>query len=187
MLDIQSSNAQTNPCKAIFELAAMAYKESDLIPLEILERWWQQHPSLFLLAYKDERLCGYISAFPLNNQAFKRTLEPDFDEKKLELSSILSFEAVGAYQMYFSSIVVHPEWRGRGISKALRKTFLNNLILLWLAGRCVTQLSSLVVSAQGVTMMKSLGMNAFQKGQEEDIFYANLTEKSLNACLQLLT
>ena len=145
MIRIEQSDRSNNPYAAVFSLASQAYKSEDLIPQVILKHWWQQHPSLFYLAFEGETLCGYMSAFPVTREAFKKTLEPDFDEKKLEPTSIINFDAKGEYQMYFSSIVVHPSWRGQGVSNALREDFLNNLLLLWGQGSWVTQLSSIVI------------------------------------------
>lgn len=187
MLKVSQSSAQHNPCKDVFKLAASAYSAHDLVAESILERWWQAHPSMFYLAYENESLCGYISAFPLTSEAFQTTLKPDFDEKTLEPASVFGFEVKGDYQMYFSSIVVHSNWRRKGVSRILRKSFLNDLIVLWLEGMCVTRLSSLVVSTQGATMMKSLGMHVISRCPKGNIFYAKHSKKSLDTCLHLLT
>lgn len=186
MISIKQSNALSNPCADVFLLAQQVYKPEDVIPQAILERWWQKHPSLFSLAYEGDVLCGYLSALPLTQEAFQETLEFSFDEKTLEPSSIVAFDLVGVYQVYFSSIVVHSDWHGTGVSKGLRRVFLEYLLSLWSKGKCVNALSSVVVSAKGASMMRSLGMRFSFSCAQGDLFYADHTEASLRQCLKEL-
>ena len=187
MIKIQQSSAQVNPCKDVFQLASSVYKVSNALPAEILESWWQKHPAMFHLALHNGKLYGYTSAFPLTEEAFKKTLVPDFDEKTLEPDSILKLDTPGNYQMYFCSIVVHPNWQGLGLSKSMRKSFLSYLLSLWHQGKHVKNLSASVVSEKGADMMKSLGMNAISNGQHGDVFQASHTEQSLQNCLDKLS
>ena len=142
---------------------------------------------MFHLAVDDGIVCGYTSAFPLQEEAFKQTLEPGFDEKTLELNSIRSFDFSGDYQMYFCSIVVHPDWQDRSLGKSLCKSFLAYLLDLWLKGKHIKGLSASVVSEKGAVMMQSLGMKATLTGQHGVVFRANHTQQSLQECLDKLS
>ncbi len=187
MLKVFQSSAEHNPCKEIFSLASSAYSRHDLLAQAILERWWQAHPSMFYLAYHDKNLCGYISAFPLTTKAFQTTLNHDFDEKTLEPSALAEFKTKGDYQLYFSSIVVHPALRKKGIARRLRQAFLAKLIELWDAGFCVKHASALVVSKEGTRIMQSLGFQVHSKAQQGSLFYAQYDKAKLLECLKKLS
>ncbi|MCA9839966.1 MAG: hypothetical protein KC422_23860 [Trueperaceae bacterium] len=183
---IQSSPA-LNPCKEVHDLAAKVYQAQDVLSAKILEHWWSAYPQLFWLVYEDETLCGYTSALPLTRDAFAKTLTMDFDEKAIQAIDILPFEQVGEYQIYFSSIVVHPVWRSKGVSQVLRQAFLQGLLNLYANDKRTTALSSWVVSERGSKMMASLGMQLYRQAQKGAVYYAEQSKEKLASSLTRLS
>lgn len=177
---IQSS-ASLNPCADVFALAKSVYQQTELLSESLLECWWRVHPEIFWLAYEAGTLCGYISAIPLTKAAFTRSLQSDFDEKRLEPDDILPFQKT--YQLYFSSIVVHPDWRSQTISRRLRMAFLKSLIQLYSEGKELQAMSALVVSEKGSRMMQSLGMQVLKPHLAGELYYGVYNQETLENCL----
>ncbi len=185
-MQLVQSDVDINPCAQVYTLAKQVYRSEEVIPVEILERWWIAHPQLFYLAYNDETLCGYTSALPLTEKAFAKTLRQDFDEKAIQAKDIITFDKTGDFYLYFSSIVVHPEWRTKGVSSLLRQGFLQGLLNLYAEDKHTRALSSWVVSEKGGKMMQSLGMQFYAQAVGGTIYYCEQTKESLEKSLDEL-
>jgi GNAT superfamily N-acetyltransferase len=153
------SSLEVDPANDIFRLASSVYSSTTLLPASTLSGWYERNSEVFWIARDGEKLVAYMTMLPLSHDAFASTLEPQFDEKGLSASDVLRYSKDGDYFGFVSSIVVHPDYRGSGVSRELRAYFLDTLVNWWTCGRRIVRLSAEALNDRGASMMESLGLS----------------------------
>jgi GNAT superfamily N-acetyltransferase len=174
---------EVDPAHDIFRLASSVYSTTTLLPASALSSWYKRNQEVFWIARDGDELIAYMTMLPLSPEAFAATLEPQFDERRLSASDVLCYSNDGNYFGFVSSIVVHPDYRGSGVSRQLRAYFLNTLLNWWGCGRRIVRISAEALNDRGASMMKSLGLNEHVRSDHGSIILsATCNDKTLRRC-----
>ena len=139
----------------IERLARKVYQSSNVLPSNLLFRWYQCNPSMWWLAKENNHLIGYMCAIPLKNEAFRKTLEQEFNESTSITNDDIrrwNDDCDSDYSIYMCSIVVDPDFRKHSnlpVCRLLIKNFLKSLLSYGNNGSIVKQWSGMAVSEVG--------------------------------------
>lgn len=141
-----------SPVAEIFELAKIVYGQGAL-GTDILGRWFDTNPSIFLLVRRGADLAGYLSCLPVTPEKFDECLDEEFDEKCIEISSTQSSNYCG----FISSIAIDPQFQSSTpVSALLRLALLQDMIDM---ADCKSwSLAAQTLSSKGAGCMRSLGL-----------------------------
>mgnify|MGYP001033278140 CR=1 FL=1 len=142
-------------------LAKKVYQSSIVLPGTLLYHWYQRNPSMWWIAKINNHLIGYICAIPLNNRAFRKTLQADFDEQKHITNEDIRLwnedPSDESYSLYICSMVVDPEYQNRSdlpVFRLLVEHFLESLLFYGKNGSIVREWSGMAVSKGGCHVLK---------------------------------
>ena len=159
---VRGQEYRDDPCSALQSLAAQNYGLSSALPVSLLRSWYEKNTSIFRIAVISENSAvGYISTLPLPANVFKRTIEPDFQERFVTAEDIESALCSSNGGVFLSSIVVASEYQKQSpASLLLRLALIEDLI-----GECseknqLVRISAQALSVKGEACMRSLGMRA---------------------------
>lgn len=142
-------------------LAKQVYESSIVLSWHLLYKWYQSNRSMWWITKHENRIVAYISAMPLKRQAFKKTLQPDFDESaNINEGDIRSWnDGIDQdYSLYICSIVVHPDYQKRSdlpVFRLLVKYFLETLVSYGENGSTVAEWSAVAVSEVGCHILQN--------------------------------
>jgi hypothetical protein len=136
------------------------YGPSSALPVSLLQTWYERNRSIFRIAVVEEDLIvGYLSALPLCEHIFRKTLEPDFQENIIGAADIQPSFCPADGGIFLSSIVVKPEYRRRTpASLHLRLAFIADLIDECTKATQLLRISAQALSPEGQACMRSLGL-----------------------------
>ncbi len=141
-----------SPVEEIFELAKIVYGLGAL-GTDILGKWFETDPNVFLLVRRGADLAGYLSCLPVAPEKFEECLDEEFDEKCIEIANAQTSE----FCCFISSIAIHPRFQSSTpVSALLRLALLQDMIDM---ADCKSwSLAAQTLSSKGSGCMRSLGL-----------------------------
>jgi hypothetical protein len=173
--------------KKIYKLACEIYGSDVANPPTLLKSWHSRNENIFWVALNEHNeVVGYITALPLTEEAFNSTLRTDFDQHKLTSDQIKPYKEPGNYQIYFTSIVVRPDYRKKqpSLSRLLRNEFLKSLVSMGDRGIHVTDLSAQVITVMGGHAMRTLGLDYVQDGEHGKVYHGKVDASLLKSLIR---
>ncbi|UJR18236.1 hypothetical protein I4U23_005136 [Adineta vaga] len=144
----------------IESLAKKVYQSSIVLSSNLLFQWYQFNPFMWWLAKDNNHLIGYISVIPLKQDAFLKTLQPEFDERTHITNDDMRSWNDGInknYSIHICSMVVDPDYQKRPnlpVYRLLVKYFLESLLSYGKNQSIVTEWSGVAVSEVGCYLLE---------------------------------
>ncbi len=159
---VRGHECRDDPCSALHEIAIQNYGPSSALPASLLRRWYGKNTSIFRIAVtSDNSFVGYISTLPLRLNVFKRTIDPDFQERFVTAEDIDTGLCSSDGGVFLSSIAVAPDYQKRSpASLLLRLALIEDLIRECSAENKTVRISAQTLTVKGEACMRSLGMRA---------------------------
>ena len=94
--------------------------------------WYQKNPhTMQALFDNDGTMIGFINALPVSEQTYQQFYQGTFKDTDLPIENLLQYKDNTTYKLYFCSIAIHPDYRGKGCIKPLAAIWINSLINLY--------------------------------------------------------
>lgn len=99
----------------IYLLDKTVFRQAELIPKEIFMLWYRANKNTFTVLCLGERVIGYYSILPLQQNTLNSFLKGKISESEFTKEDIMNVqEAQNTKEVYFFSIVISKEYRQRG-------------------------------------------------------------------------
>lgn len=94
------------------------YDAEFITPPEESYRWYLHHPHSTVAAESNGRLVGFVNLFPVLPEVYKALRAGTFNDHFLEMEHIAPLTAQPLH-MFLSCVVVHHDFRGKGLTRQL--------------------------------------------------------------------
>ncbi|MBE5849071.1 MAG: GNAT family N-acetyltransferase [Lachnospiraceae bacterium] len=102
------------------KLDELVYKEIYRVDPEVGFGFVNINPEIYIMAVDaSDSVIGYINFSPITKKMYEGIRSGDVIDSSITPDDIEPYENGRSYQFYFSSICVHPDYRGRGVAGAL--------------------------------------------------------------------
>lgn len=99
-------------------LDRISYKDVYQLQPETCYSYFERNRDIYIMAVENEssRVIGYLNFSPIKESVFAELLSGNAIDTVIGGDDVLPYRDGGSYWGYFSSVVVHPDYRRRGIA-----------------------------------------------------------------------
>jgi GNAT superfamily N-acetyltransferase len=121
-----------------------------------IEKRFKKNKDMFILAYDDTNIIGYLCFFPISQRLHEELLmNDDFHDDDI-LPDDVKHITESPY-IYFLSIALYKKYQGLEIGRAMVEAFLNKMKEEIKSGNVIDDIIASVVTSQGEHIMKKYG------------------------------
>lgn len=123
--------------------------------------WWKKNPAIYVMIEDSQtkRIVGYINAMPLSNAYYQRIRSGETIDTDIPSEEIETYDFPDTYQLYFSSIAIHPDYHNTNAFKALFDGFIIHILGLYEREIYFSSIVADAVSAIGEKLCKYIGLS----------------------------
>ena len=154
-------------------LDAMAYDDIYRVSAARCEEWFSVNPDIYVMA-RDEtqgRIIAYVNISPVTDDCYDRIKRGDFIDSAITADMILSYDMPFPYSVYFSSIVIHPDYRNSEVFMELFNAIVEKFIALGEHDVFVRRMLADAVSGDGEKFCKLFGMKKVKSSDHSSTLY----------------
>ena len=132
---ISGFQVKESDIKQALELDYLVYDidESVHFTLEKCIAWHKINPDIYFMfkLSNQEKIVGYINVAPVTDEGYEKIKSGQIWDIDITEDYVLPYEFPGTYYLYFSSIVIHPDYRNAGLVKRFIDAFVAKIIELY--------------------------------------------------------
>lgn len=115
---ITGNKIDRNKIFEALELDRLSYGDVYQLKLETCLGYFEKNNDIYIMAIDkvSKKVIGYINYSPINNSTFNKLISGSFIDTIITENDVLPYIDNKFYNGYFSSIVVHPDFRHRGVA-----------------------------------------------------------------------
>lgn len=177
------------------QLDRISYEDLYQLQADTCIAYHQKNPYIYLMAAQagTGRIVGYLNFSPVRESLFRQLASGEVVDTVITGDDVEPYRGPGEYWGYFSSIVVHPDFRRQGVAARLLHSWVE--LVLWLAQKHSIRFSGIVadaVSEGGTHLLAEAGFTLVRSSRHDSrIMLLDLTNPhtpctSLNAPLLAL-
>ena len=150
--------------KQALELDFICYNDEYHLDYDKCYGYLDKNNYIYVMLLSDDKVIGYINFSPINDIAYNRIYHGEkdnfltFDEVETYDFSNIESNIKKEYNLYFSSIVLHPAYRKKGLSNVLIEGLVNHIKDLQDMGIKIKRILADCVSYEGELMVSKLGL-----------------------------
>jgi hypothetical protein len=156
--------------------------------------WWKKNPAIYVMIEDNQtkKIVGYINAMPLNNDYYQKIRSGETIDTDIPSEEIETYDFPDTYQLYFSSIAIHPDYHNTNAFKALFDGFIIHILELYDREIYFSSIVADAVSAIGEKLCKYIGLTHITNSNHgSKIYEGTLIPPSIlpktNLCKRLIT
>lgn len=151
-------------------------------------RYLSSHPEIYTFAECGGTLAAYLNMCCIGERCFELLASGQENDLCISAEDILLPERGARNLLYFSSVAVHPEHRGRGLAQKMFARFADKLEAMRRHGIYFSEVLADAVSLHGENLCLSFGMRCeSQTARGSRIFRLRLPQGEPNAALDAWT
>jgi|GEM_PF-5378932 len=137
-----------------------AYSEEYQVSLEQCLAWYNENNRIYTMIRDSatNKIIAYVNIFPVNDEYYERIKGGDFIDTLLPPDAIVEYLMPDLYSLYFSSIVIHPDFQNSAVFIELFNAITNKFIHLGNEGMYAKRMVADAVSDKGEKFCKLFGM-----------------------------
>ncbi len=141
-----------------YKIDELVYEAEDRSTIEQITERFESKKNDYLLAYCGNKLIGYLSYFPINNECRDNLLnKDDFMDGRIVSTHILKSKLQGS-SVYIVSVAVLPEYQGLGLGVTLAKELSKRFEYLNYMYGCEDVIAT-AINEKGVRVLESSGFS----------------------------
>ena len=135
--------------------------------------WAKANPDIYVMLrdLNTGHIVAYINVMPVSDECYERIRCGSFIDVEITPDMILSYDMPQAYCIYFSSVVIHPEYRNTGVFTFLYNTILSRFIMLGEDEVFIKKMLADAVTPEGEKFCKLFGMKKVDTSQHGSTLY----------------
>lgn len=154
-------------------LDRLVYEDIYLVTVEQCEEWIAVNPDIYVLA-KDihtDRFVAYANLMPVTDECYERLKKGDFIDTGITPDMILSYDMPFPYNLYFSSIVIHPDYQNSEVFMELFNAIVDKFIFLGEHEVFIRRMIADAVTPNGEKFCKLFGMKKITGSTHDSTLY----------------
>lgn len=141
-------------------LDRLVYDDIYLVTLEQCEEWIAANPDIYILAkdLQTDRFVAYANLMPVTDECYERMRSGEFIDTEITPDMILSYDMPFPYNLYFSSIVIHPDYQNTEVFMEMFHAIIDKFLALGEREVFIRRMIVDAVTVNGEKFCKLFGM-----------------------------
>ena len=137
------------------------------------EEWFAANPDIYVMARDNisGRIIAYVNVSPVTEECYERIKKGDFIDTGITSEMILSYDMPFPYSVYFSSIVIHPDYQNTEVFMQMFNAIVKKYVLLGEHDVFVRRMIADAVTPNGEKFCKLFGMQKVKSSNHESTLY----------------
>lgn len=155
--------------KQAVELDSLVYDDIYHVDSTVCEEWFEVNPDIYVMA-KDvpsDKIIAYVNVSPVTEECYDRIKKGDFIDTGITADMILNYDMPFPYSLYFSSIVIHPDYHNTEVFMELFNAIIDKFLLLGEHEVYIKRMVADAVTKNGEKFCRLFGMTKI-KGSDHD-------------------
>ena len=153
----------------VYHLDKLVYTEAMAGNIESDSKRFRKVPESFLLLREEDQIIGYICFFPVTDVFYEGMLESDnLYDNNIVPKDMEIFEKNRRHHIFIISMVINPEFKGKGLFRLLTKTFKERIKQYNDDNYIISDISGYAVSGAGEHILKSFGCKIIKEIFDEE-------------------
>lgn len=133
------------------------------------EEWFEVNPDIYVMARdaSSGQIIAYVNASPVTDDCYEKIKAGNFIDTGITADMILSYDMPFPYSLYFSSIVIHPDYHNTKVFMELYNSIIDKFVLLGQHEVYIRRMVADAVTKNGEKFCKLFGMKKI-KGSDHD-------------------
>ena len=155
------------------ELDLLVYDDVYHVDSTQCERWFEVNPDIYVMA-KDvvaNKVIAYVNISPVTDECYEKIKNGDFIDTGITEDMILSYDMPFPYSVYFSSIVIHPDYQNTDVFLKLLNAIIKKFTYLGENEVFIKRMIADAVTKNGEKFCKLFGMEKIKNSNHESALY----------------
>lgn len=154
-------------------LDTLAYDDIYQVDTTLCEEWFKVNPDIYIMA-KDNvtgSVVAYVNVSPVTDECYKRIKNGDFIDTGITADMILSYDMPFPYSLYFSSIVIHPDYQNTEVFMEMFNAIVDKFITLGEHEVFIRRMIADAVTKNGEKFCTLFGMKKVKGSNHDSALY----------------
>lgn len=154
-------------------LDRLVYDDIYLVTVEQCEEWMAVNPDIYVLAKdtKTNRFVAYANLTPVTDECYERIKKGDFIDTGITADMVLSYDMPFPYSLYFSSIVIHPDYQNTEVFMEIFNAIVDKFITLGKHEVFIRRMIADAVTKSGEKFCRMFGMTKLKESDHGSSLY----------------
>lgn len=155
-------------------LDTLVYDNMFCAPVDICLKWNSVNNRIYTMARDEEtgKIVAYVNLSPVTDYYYEQIKSGSFLDVYLPPEAIVSYDMPSCmYNLYFSSIVIHPDYQNTGVFLPLYTAIVNKFIDLGKSGIFIHRMIADAVSERGRQFCRLFGMYNIKNSEHNSTIY----------------
>ncbi len=141
-------------------LDRLVYDNKYFVDAEVCEEWFLANPDIYIMARDNKRkeIIAYVNISPVTDECYERIKKGDFIDTGITADMILSYMPF-PYSVYFSSIVIHPDYQNTEVFMRLFNGIVEKFLYLKKHEVYIKRIVADAVTKNGEKFCRMFGMS----------------------------
>lgn len=163
------------------ELDTLVYEGSAIVPEEMCAAWYAANKDIYTVILDAAgKIAACANLSPIKEGVYEDIIKGRLTDGSLPAEAILKYKKPGLYDLYVSSVAVHPAHRGRGIFLAIINSVADKLIHLSKEGIFFRRAAANAVTCSGARLCLLFGMHELAAENGARIFELSMLPPTFN-------
>ncbi len=155
------------------ELDSLVYDDVYHVDTTQCEEWYHVNPDIYVMAKDDitGKVIAYVNISPVTDECYENIKKGDFIDTGITADMILSYDMPFPYSIYFSSIVIHPDYQNSNVFMKLLNAIINKFVYLGEHEVYIKRMLADAVTTNGEKFCKLFGMSKLKGSNHESSLY----------------
>lgn len=142
------------------EIDKLVYNDSYIGNYDNCVKWWKKNKYIYVMLedIKTKKIIGYINAMPINNTLYEIIKKGEIIDVTINDENIETYDLPDTYNLYISSVALHPKYHNSGAFKLLYDALILLIIELFKREIYFSKVIADAVSPIGEKLCKYIGM-----------------------------
>ena len=155
------------------ELDQLVYMSDYRVDSSLCKEWVKANHDIYVMA-KDKvsnKIIAYVNVAPVTDECYDRMRNGDFIDAEITPDMILSYDMPFPYSVYFTSIVIHPDYQNSEVFMELFNAVVDKFIYLGHHEVYIRRMIADAVTTNGEKFCKLFGMKKIKGSDHNSSLY----------------
>jgi len=170
---LEGNNIKISDIEQAIMLDEITYENEYWVTLDRCLGWFERNNQIYtmLKEKKTDRIIAYINVSPVTDEYFEKIMQGDYIDTFLPPEAIIEYDMPSLYNLYFSSIVIHPDYQNTGAFKPLFDALVEKFITLGSNDIFIKRMIADAVTEKGAKFCMLFGMEKITLSKHNSVIY----------------